>query len=465
MDNLVPVHVGLMGHIDHGKTALAKALSEKVSTAGLDKHPQAQQRGITIDLGFTMFALDKYLVTLVDAPGHADLIRSVVAGSNIIDAAILVVAADEGPKIQTGEHLVVLQSMGVKCILVALTKIDLVSEAMLTSVEERMREILRDGPFSDAEFVRVSVTKGEGIQELRAALLHILTPRTRDTDGPLTIPIDHAFPIKGHGTVVTGTIQKGKMRIGDLVEVAPLGKKSRVRSIQTFGESRETAMAGDRVGVNVPEIDDTEVTRGDYLCTPGSMSSALGFISQLSINPLYRGRITKRMTVSVSAGMPLVTGQIVPFKEIDDARVVQEEVDTEVFQAALLLQKPIALARGSRVLLLRTDLSPTQMRIVGSGMVIDIPDRIVLSRPRRRTGKVQRIRDHDVLVEGIASTKDIAERMIGKAVLTTNGVVGVIKHTFGTRGVVAVVFKGPVKESEPIHYQRLTEEEYRFGQR
>ena len=119
MDELVPVHVGLMGHIDHGKTALATALSEKVSTAGLDKHPQAQKRGITIDLGFTMFRLDKYLVTLVDAPGHADLIRSVVAGSNIIDAAILVVAADEGPKIQTGEHLVVLQMMGVESLVVA----------------------------------------------------------------------------------------------------------------------------------------------------------------------------------------------------------------------------------------------------------------------------------------------------------------------------------------------------------
>jgi len=97
MDNLVPVHIGLMGHIDHGKTALARAISEHVSTAGLDKHPQAQERGITIDLGFTMFILNKYLVTLVDAPGHADLIRSVVAGANIIDSAILTVAADEGP--------------------------------------------------------------------------------------------------------------------------------------------------------------------------------------------------------------------------------------------------------------------------------------------------------------------------------------------------------------------------------
>jgi selenocysteine-specific elongation factor len=286
MDKLVPVHVGLMGHIDHGKTALASALSEKVSTAGLDKHPQAQQRGITIDLGFTMFVLDRFLVTLVDAPGHADLIRSVVAGSNIIDAAILVVAADEGPKIQTGEHLVVLQSMGVERLLVVVTKIDLVTPEKLTSIEDKMRVILTNTQFGNAEFVRVSTLKGIGIDELRAALLRMLTPRVRDTESPLSIPIDHAFPIKGHGTVITGTIQRGSIRLNETVEIAPLDKKSRVRSIQTFGEEREVAYAGDRVGVNVPEIDDTEITRGDYLCTPGSMTRATGFFAKLKVNPL-----------------------------------------------------------------------------------------------------------------------------------------------------------------------------------
>jgi selenocysteine-specific elongation factor len=463
MDNLVPVHVGLMGHIDHGKTALAKAISEKVSTAGLDKHPQAQQRGITIDLGFTMFVLDKFLVTLVDAPGHADLIRSVVAGSNIIDAAILVVAADEGPMIQTGEHLVVLQSMGVERILVALTKTDLVTPEKLTNVEEKIRTILADTSFTDAEFVRISALKGEGIDELRAALLQVLTPRDRDSENPLSIPIDHAFPVKGHGTVVTGTIQRGSIRLGETVEIAPLGKTSRIRSIQTFGAEREIASAGDRVGVNVPEIDDTEITRGDYLCTPGSMTRTTGFFAQLKTNPLYRGRITKKMTVSVSVGMPSVTGQIIPFTVTNETKVVQEMTETNEFHAALLLQKPIALTKGTKVLLLRTDLPPSQMRIIGSGEVVDIPEKIILSRPRVRAGKVKRIRDSDVLVEGLASSKEVAEGLVGSAVSSISGVVGVIRQPFGTRGVVAVEFEGPVKESETVNYQRLTEEEYSFG--
>jgi selenocysteine-specific elongation factor len=464
MDNLVPAHVGLMGHIDHGKTALAKVLSEKVFTAGLDKHPQAQQRGITIDLGFTMFVLDKYLVTLVDAPGHADLIRSVVAGSNIIDAAILVVAADEGPKIQTGEHIVVLQSMGVNRILVVITKTDLVAPEKLTTIEDKMRTILINTPFASAEFVRVSALKGEGIDELRAALLRVLIPRHRDSEGPVSIPIDHAFPIKGHGTVVTGTIQRGRIEVGETMEIAPLGKRSRIRSIQTFGEERQVASAGDRVGINIPEIDDTEITRGDYLCTPGSMISAKGVIARLEVNPLYKGRITKQMTVSVSIGMAAVTGQVLPFTMTNETRVIQDVTKTMDFYAALLLQKPIALTNGTKVLLLRTDLPPTQMRIIGSGEVVEIPDRIVLSRPRERTGKVQRIRNHDVLVEGLASSKEVAERLVGSNVRTNSGVEGVIRQTFGTRGVVAIEFESPVNDSEIVRYQRLTEEEYKFGQ-
>ncbi|MFW9833534.1 MAG: selenocysteine-specific translation elongation factor [Candidatus Thorarchaeota archaeon] len=464
MEELVPVHVGLMGHIDHGKTALAKVLSEKVSTAGLDKHPQAKKRGITIDLGFTMFKLDKYLVTLVDAPGHADLIRSVVAGSNIIDAAILVVAADEGPKIQTGEHLVVLQAMGVDNLLVVLTKTDLVKQERISNVEKQMKKILIDTSYPDVEFVQVSAKKGEGIDQLRTALLRILHPRERNSEGPLSIPIDHAFPVKGHGTVVTGTIQSGLIRVGETVELAPLGKKSRVRSIQIFGEEKEQAAAGDRVGINIPEVDDNEITRGDYLCAPGSMIRATSFITRLETSSLYKGRITKKMTLSISAGMPVVTGQIVPFKFIDGLKVTQEVVDTTVFEAALLLQKPIALREGSKVLLLRTDLPPTQMRVVGSGKVLEIPDKIILSRPRVRIGRVQRIRESDSLVEGIASSKEVAERLVGSTVTTSSGVVGVIKQPFGTRGVVAVKFESSVQETEKVIYQRLTEEEYKFGQ-
>ncbi|MGY5872697.1 MAG: selenocysteine-specific translation elongation factor [Candidatus Thorarchaeota archaeon] len=465
MDSLVPVHIGLMGHIDHGKTELARAISDKVSTAGLDKHPQAKERGITIDLGFTMFVLDKYLVTLVDAPGHADLIRSVVAGANIIDTAIMTVAADEGPKIQTGEHLVVLRSMDIDSLVVAITKSELVDDRRLAEVEDKMKKIVQDAGFVKTEFVRVSAHTGHGIDDLRKALLNVLVPRTRSTKGPILMPIDHAFSVKGHGTVVTGTIFRGSLSTNDSVEISPTGLTSKVRSIQTFGSNRPEASAGDRIGVNIPEIDHTQITRGDYLCSPKTIPISPAVIIRAKINPLYQGRITKKMVINVAIGMPMVTAQIIPFEERNELRVVVDDIKTGEFSAALVLQRPIAIDERARVLLLRTDLPPTHMRIMGSGSITKLEDVVLLSKKKVRAGKVQRIREDDVLVEGLASSKGVAESLTGAHVSIVGGAGGIIRSPFGTRGVVSVTFDSDVKEEDEVHYERLVEEEYGFGQR
>jgi len=462
MNSLVPVHIGLMGHIDHGKTALARAISEHVSTAGLDKHPQAKERGITIDLGFTMFVLDKFLVTLVDAPGHADLIRSVVAGANIIDTAIVTVAADEGPKIQTGEHLVVLRAMDIDSIVIAITKSDLVDDNRLVEVEGMMKKIVSEAGFSKVEYVTVSSQTGKGIDDLRNALLKMIVPRTRNVDGPVLMPIDHAFSVKGHGTVVTGTILRGHLSTDDSVEFMPTGLTSKIRSIQTFGTSRPEASAGDRVGVNSPEIDPNQITRGDYLASPDSIPISDTVLVRAKTNPLYKGRITQRMVISTAIGMPMVTSQIIPFEVKDGKRIVLDDVKTGTFDAALVLQRPIAVDASGKVLLLRTDLSPSQMRIIGSGSITEITEKIILNKRKVREGKVQRIRDDDVLVEGLASSKEVAESIVGSQV-TSSSVVGIIRATFGTRGVVSVDFDAAVKDNDAVQYERLVEEEYSFG--
>lgn len=464
MDSLVPVHIGLMGHIDHGKTALARAISDHVSTAGLDKHPQSKERGITIDLGFTMFVLDKYLVTLVDAPGHADLIRSVVAGANIIDTAILTVAADEGPKVQTGEHLLVLRSLDIDSVVIAITKSELVDDKRLAEVEDMMMKIVEEAGFVKTEYVKVSAHTGVGIDDLRKALLKVIVPRTRVVEGPVLMPIDHAFSVKGHGTIVTGTILRGHLSTNDPVEFSPTGLTSKVRSIQTFGSSRHEASAGDRVGVNVPEIDHTQIARGDYLCTPKTIPISDAVLIHTKINPLYQGRITKKMVISVAIGMPMTTAQIIPFEIQNGTRVLLDDVNAREFEAALVLQRPIAIDASAIVLLLRTDLPPTQMRIIGSGRISEIKEIIRLNKRKIRVGKVQRIRDDDVLVEGLASSKSVAETMIKARVSSVNGAVGIIRYPFGTRGVVSVSFDTDIRKDDEVHYEHLVEEEYSFGQ-
>lgn len=463
MDSLVPVHIGLMGHIDHGKTALARAISDHVSTAGLDKHPQSKERGITIDLGFTMFVLDKYLVTLVDAPGHADLIRSVVAGANIIDTAILTVAADEGPKVQTGEHLLVLRSLDIDSVVIAITKSELVDDKRLAEVEDMMMKIVEEAGFAKTEYVKVSAHTGAGIDDLRKALLKVIIPRTRIIEGHVLMPIDHAFSVKGHGTVVTGTILRGHLSTNDPVEFSPTGLTSKVRSIQTFGSSRLEASAGDRVGVNISEIDPTQITRGDYLGTPKTIPISDAVLIHTIINPLYQGRITKKMVISVAIGMPMTTAQIIPFEVQNGLRVVLDDVKVREFEAALVLQRPIAIDPSAIVLLLRTDLPPTQMRIIGSGRISEIKEEIVLNKRKIRVGKVHRIRDDDVLVEGLASSKSVAESIIDAQVSSVSGAVGIIRFPFGTRGVVSVSFDTDIGKDDEVHYERLVEEEYSFG--
>jgi len=463
MEHLVPIHVGLMGHIDHGKTQLARALSQKVSTAGLDKHPQSQERGITIDLGFTMFVLGKYVVTLVDSPGHADLIRSVVAGAGIIDAALVVVAADEGPKVQTGEHLLVLQSMGVETIIIVISKTDLADEKQQASVESRMRSIMAGLSFNKVEYVRVSALTGDGIDRLRDVIARTVTPKPRMRDAPFLMPIDHAFSVKGHGTVVTGTVLRGVIKVGDSLELMPQAKTGKLRSIQTFSEPREHAGAGDRVGLNIPDLEPAIMNRGNYLCEPGSVRTTTGVILQIRANPLYHGRLTKGMVVSATIGMPSVTAELMPFKIEGSTRVIEGSVEGSVNHTAVLLQREVVAETGMRVLLMRTDLPPTQMRIIGSGEIVDIPDKMMLVRKRVRSGRVSRVRPADVLVEGLASRKETAEALVGSSVRTNTGREGLLAQPFGTRGVLSAQFDGPVKVGDMVMYETTVEEEYKFG--
>lgn len=459
MTEQIVVHVGLVGHIDHGKTALAAVLSEGVFTAGLDKHPQARERGITIDLGFTMFRLDKYVVTLVDAPGHADLIRSVVAGASIIDAAILTVAADEGPKVQTGEHLIVLNSVGIDSLVVAITKTDLTDEERINRVEAQTRFIVDDLDFAHVEYVRVSAKKRKGIGELRAALLRVLTPRPRNTGGPFLMPIDHAFSVKGHGTVVTGTVLRGEVSVGDETQLMPQSSTARVRSIQSFGVSRERAGAGDRVGINVPELDSRHIVRGDYLCEPGTLSAASKFAIHFRKNRFYRYRVGTGMTVSAHFGMTAVTAKVYPVIIQNGKMILTDGGLGDEFDMVLVSQKPVVAEVGMRVLVIRTDLGPTEMRIVGAGDITSVLQEAMVYRKRERIGRVSRVREHDVLVEGLASRRERAVRLTGTIVKTAEGVQGRLGDPFGTRGVICATFSEPVTVGDTVILERLVEEE------
>src|SRR6185437_12149808 len=225
--------LGTAGHIDHGKTALVKALTG-VDT---DRLPEEKLRGITIELGFAQLALGDCRLGIVDVPGHERFVRNMLAGATGVDLALLVVAADDSVKPQTREHLDILRLLDLDAGVIAITKCDLPDADWLDLVEEEIRELVRGTFLESAPIVRTSVVTGQGLDDLRAALLaaaqqaaHSL--RRRALAGPFRMAIDRSFTIAGHGTVVTGSVASGRAKVGDELSLEPGGVRVRVRGLQ-----------------------------------------------------------------------------------------------------------------------------------------------------------------------------------------------------------------------------------------
>jgi selenocysteine-specific elongation factor len=275
--------VGTAGHIDHGKTSLVRALTG-IDT---DRLPEEKRRGITIDLGFASWFTDDYQIGFIDVPGHERFVRNMLAGVGGIDAALLVVAADESIKPQTREHLAICKLLGIRTGVVALTKRDLVDPDILDLVRLEVDELVTGSFLAGQPIVAVSSTTGEGIDELRQALLEaVASVDDRDASTRVyRLPIDRVFTMKGFGTVVTGTTLSGQLNVDSELEVLPLGKRSRARNIQVHGESREVASAGERTSVNLADLSLEELHRGQQAVTPDTLRPSQIITATLELLP------------------------------------------------------------------------------------------------------------------------------------------------------------------------------------
>ena len=257
------VILGTAGHIDHGKTALVKALTG-VDT---DRLKEEKERGITTELGFTFLDLPSGIrMGIIDVPGHEKFVKHMVAGVWGIDLVALIIATDEGVMPQTREHLDICRLLEVNKGLIILTKIDLVDEDLLGLVKEEVTEIVKDSFLKDAPILPVSSITREGIPELISALDRLSKEvEERSTDGLFRLPIDRVFVMKGFGTVVTGTVVSGTLSIGESVQILPSGVEAKVRTLQVYNRPVEKALAGQRAAVNLQGIETSAVERGDVL--------------------------------------------------------------------------------------------------------------------------------------------------------------------------------------------------------
>lgn len=261
--------IGTAGHIDHGKTTLIKALSG----TDTDRLSEEKKRGISIDLGFTDLHLnDKYTLGIVDVPGHEKFIKNMLAGAGGVDIALLVIAADEGVMPQTREHLDILSLLNVKKGIIVLTKTDLVESEWVELMKEEIKDKLSDTFFSDSPIISVSAVKDKGLDKLRNELINIIDNlEEKEITGNIYYPIDRVFTIKGHGTIVTGTLVSGKIDVDDNLMIYPSHKEVRVRSLEVHNKDAATAYPGQRVGINLAGVDKEELNRGDVLATPESL--------------------------------------------------------------------------------------------------------------------------------------------------------------------------------------------------
>jgi len=277
------VIVGTAGHIDHGKTALVKALTG----IDADRLAEEKRRGITIDIGFAHLELEgppQVRIGFVDVPGHEKFVRNMLAGTGGIDMVLLVIAADEAVKPQTREHFDIARLLAVKRGLVALTKSDLVDADTLDVVRLEVEDFLRGSFLEGAPIVPVSSLKGTGLDDLKRELARVAADvPARDAAAVFRLPIDRVFTMKGHGTVVTGTLISGTLKKEDEVEAFPGGQKLRVRGVQVHGAAAEQATAGQRTALNLAGVDKAELARGMVLAPPGTFHATKRLDVELSL--------------------------------------------------------------------------------------------------------------------------------------------------------------------------------------
>ena len=361
--------IATAGHVDHGKSTLVQALTGSHP----DRLEEEQRRGLTIVLGFAWMDLampdgSQEAVSIVDVPGHIDFIKNMLAGVGSIDAAILVIAADEGVMPQTREHLAILDLLALPDGLVALTKTDLIEELeWLELIELDIQEILVGTRLEGAPIVRVSAQTGDGLDQLRSALAGALTalPPRRDRGRP-RLPIDRIFSLPGFGTIVTGTMSDGHLSVGEPVDILPDGPSGRVRALQTHKQSIERALPGSRVAVNLSGIATDEIGRGQVVVTPGSLRSTRLLDVSFRLLPDTANPLRHNMAVDLFSGASETPARV-------RLLAVEELLPGDEGWLQLRLERPILVAAGDRFILRQ----PSPSLTLGGGEVLD-------PHPRRR---------------------------------------------------------------------------------
>ncbi|MFX0142086.1 MAG: GTP-binding protein [Candidatus Hodarchaeota archaeon] len=462
IEKKIPIHIGLFGHIDSGKTKIASILSEIISTAGIDAHPQSRERGITIDLGFTSFIIDKYLITLVDGPGHADLIKISASSVEIIDCALIVIDINKGPQVQTGEHLIMIESLNIKKIIVILNKIDLFNGNVREEIKST-REFFSSTSFGyNVPIFAVSAKDRIGFEELKSGILETINSLKieRNTKGDIIIPIDHHFPIKGMGAVLTGTILNGTLSINKNLEIIPVKTSGRVKNIQIFHHNVDSAKAGDRIGINIKGLELKKIYRGCYATNNPNAFDYCNIIEvKVNNNILFKPKTSFGTQIHITIGMVTTAGNIYPYYDLNGKRI-QTTVSNKDrgFKALIVLKEKVLIRKKRTIMLLsRLDLPPTTLRILGSAELLKIhKEPPLFFKYKTKKGTIKNPEHSQGIISiGLAQSAVGAKKIVGKELEPP---FSKILDTFGSKGAVIVGIRSKkknIKKGDPVFLKEL----------
>ena len=386
--------VGTAGHIDHGKTALVKALTG----IDADRLKEEQERGITIDIGFADLAIAEVRFGFIDVPGHERFVKNMLAGAHGIDLVMLVVAADESIMPQTREHFDICRLLHVKSGLIALTKSDLVDDDLRELAQAEVADFVRGSFLDEAPIIAVSSRTREGIEELKAALADLAaTVESKVTSAVPRLPVDRAFSIKGFGTVVTGTLIAGELKVGDEVEVLPGGVRSHIRNLQVHGLDTEAALAGQRTAVNLQGLNVEQAARGSMLAPAGRLRATSMIDVRLDLLESAARPLAQRARVRLHHGTAEVMARVVILRgeqsgvgeDIENLRYINPG-ESRLVQ--LRLEEPIAVLPGDRFIIR----SYSPQVTIGGGVIIDaLPDKHRI-RDRQARARLTRLESADI---------------------------------------------------------------------
>ncbi|KAM4587863.1 selenocysteine-specific elongation factor [Odontesthes bonariensis] len=523
-------NIGVLGHVDSGKTSLARSLSSTASTAAFDKNPQSRERGITLDLGFSSFTVDfpdhlrdnggpqpydSLQFTLVDCPGHASLIRTIIGGAQIIDLMILVVDVVKGVQTQTAECLLI-GELTCPRMVVVLNKIDLLPpnkrQSAIEKMTKRLHKTLESTRFKECPVIAVAAKPGgpeasdteepQGVPQLIELLKKQTYLPKRDPKGDLLMAVDHCFSIRGQGTVMTGTILQGSLAINDTVEIPVLKVTKKIKSVQMFRKPVSGAMQGDRVGVCVTQFDPKLLERG-VVCTPGSLRTLFGAVISVRKIGYFKGSLATRAKFHITVGHETVMARVTFFGlPPSDTAPTQSEpcsletafnFDREYFyqdeyvtgqgegspgpdpdQWALLeFDRPVTcpalcLVIGSK---LDTDIHANACRLAFQGRLLQgfedksyaetaLPH-LRIYKTKHKEGQVERVTDdYTVIGRSLFKKETNLQLFVGLKVTLSTGEGGVIEGGFGQSGK----FKIRVQEGlRPETKQLLTSSSKKKG--